>query len=71
VPQILRAANAGPVAAPVRVLLLARIRDGLPPEVNTSEELAPPYQTRAGRVEAVRDAAEDYTAALTAASRGS
>ena len=67
---IMHAANAGPVAAPIRVLLLARTRDnwrdGLQSEVNTSEELAPPDNARFGHADAVRDAADDYAGTLTA-----
>ena len=67
---IMQAATAGPVAAPIRLLLLARTRDnwrdGLPAEVNTSEELAPPDNGRFGHADAVRDAADDYAGALTA-----
>ena len=67
---ILRAANAGPVAAPIRVLMLARTRDNwrdrLQSEVNTSEELASPDNARFGHADAVRDAADDYAGTLTA-----
>jgi len=67
---ILHAAKAGPVAAPIRVLLLARTRDNwrgkLQSEVDTSEELAPPDHVRFGRADAVRDAADDYAGALNA-----
>jgi NAD-dependent deacetylase len=69
VARIMRAASAGPLAAPVRVLLLAGTRDGwwdrLRSEVNTSEELAPPDNARSGHADAVRDAADDYADALT------
>ena len=65
---ILHAANAGPVAAPIRVLLLARDnwRDGLESEMNSSEELAPPDSARFGHADAVVDAADDYAGTLTA-----
>ena len=67
---ILHAAKADPVAAPIRVLLLARTRDNwrgkLQSEVNTSEELAPPDKVRFGLADAVRDAADDYAGTLTA-----
>ena len=68
---ILHAANIGPVAAPIRVLLLARTRDNwrdrLHSEINTSEGLAPPDNVRFGHADAVRDAADDYASTLTAA----
>jgi NAD-dependent SIR2 family protein deacetylase len=67
---ILHAAKAGPAAAPIRVLLLARTRDNwrgtLQSEVNTSEELAPPDDLRFGLTDPVRDAADDYAGTLTA-----
>ena len=67
---IMHATTAGSVVAPIRRLLLARTpgnwRDGLPSEVNTSEELAPPDNVRSGHADAVRDAAGDYAGALTA-----
>jgi hypothetical protein len=65
---ILHAVNAGPVAAPIRVLLLARDnwRDGLESEMNSSEELAPPDSARFGHADAVADAADDYAGTLTA-----
>ncbi len=67
---IMRAANAGPVAAPIRVLLLARApgnwRDELQSGVNTREVLAPPGNVRSGHADAVRDAADDYAGTLTA-----
>ena len=67
---IMHATTAGPAAAPIRLLLLARTRenwrDGLPSEVNTSEELAPPDNVRFGHADAARDAADDYAGALTA-----
>jgi len=70
VARIMRAAEARPSAAPVRVLLLARTGDrwwdSLQSEVNTSEELAPPDDVRSGHADAVRDAVHDYAAALTA-----
>ena len=65
---IMHAANAGPVAAPIRVLLLARTRDnwrdGLPSEMNSSKELAPPDNARSGHADTVRDAADDYAGTL-------
>lgn len=67
---IMHAANAGPVAAPIRVLWLARTRgnwrDSRQSEVDTKQELAPPDDVRSGHADAVRDAADDYAGALTA-----
>jgi NAD-dependent SIR2 family protein deacetylase len=68
--QVLRAARDRPPAERVRLLLLARGRDGwwdeLRSEVDTSEELGVPDETRPDRADAVRDAARDYAAALGA-----
>jgi NAD-dependent deacetylase len=53
---------------PVRVLLLARTRDGWwdghRSEVHTGEELASPVDSPAGHADAVANAVEDFTAAL-------
>ncbi|MFG2632216.1 hypothetical protein [Streptomyces sp. NPDC048473] len=52
------------------MLLLARTQDGwwdeLRSEADTSEELAAPDRTESAHADAVRDAAHDYAAALTA-----
>jgi hypothetical protein len=70
VARILRAAHAHPPAAPVRVLLLARPPDGwwdtLRSGTDSREELAVPGDMPAGQAAAVREAAHDYAAALTA-----
>ena len=67
---IIRAANADPVAAPIRVLLLARTpdnwRDELQSGVTTREELAAQDNPRSWHADAVRDAADDYAGTLTA-----
>ncbi len=67
---IMHAANAVPMAAPIRVLLLARTpdnwRDRPQSEVNTSEELSPPDIDRLVLADAVGDAADDYAGTLTA-----
>ena len=67
---ILAAAQARTSGGPVRVLLLARTREGwwdaVHSEAYTSEELAEPDTTRAAHAEAVQEAAHAYAAALTA-----
>ncbi|WP_063760441.1 SIR2 family NAD-dependent protein deacylase [Streptomyces sp. NRRL S-241] len=70
VARIFGPAGARPSQAPVRVLLLARTRDGWWDTIDdgtcTSEELAAPDGTDSAHADAVREAARDYAAALTA-----
>ncbi|MEU6592566.1 Sir2 family NAD-dependent protein deacetylase [Streptomyces sp. NPDC046881] len=72
VAAVLDAAAGRAGSAPVRVLLLARADDGwwerpASGAAVTSEELTAPDTAEAARTEAVREAAEDYRAALAAA----
>lgn len=70
VARLLDPADAGPSQAPVRVLLLARTRDGWWDEshdgIRTRQELTAPDDTDSARADAVHDAVRDYAAALTA-----
>ncbi|MFB7172174.1 Sir2 family NAD-dependent protein deacetylase [Streptomyces sp. NPDC056254] len=70
VARILGPADGRPAQAPVRVLLLARTRDGwwdaLEQRGHTGEELAAPDGTASAHADAVRESARDYAAALTA-----